>query len=352
MCHKILLVALLMFSLVSELVSATNGATKGSVEACHDRWRLSKCIKKERRGRCDWRRTAKNCQKTCGFCTEPTTETTATTDGDSGMCTTYDYKPFKGCGLLPKSSRIIGGDEVTPHSIPWQVGLLTVFDDFKQVGCGGTLLTDKHVLTAGHCTIPFEPSDILVVVAEHHQNHSYDGERHKIRSYQNHPQYDDNTLDYDFSMLHLASPVEFGDRAIPACLPDLSFSGDKLVGKYLTVSGWGRTNILETNNDDSDYPELLQSVDLPVLSQEDCRELWASRDITNSMICADTKGGISPCHRDSGGPLTYNENGRSYLIGVVSWGIPRFCGTPGYPGVFARVTAALDWIYKELGSSC
>ena len=29
MCHKILLVALLMFSLVSELVSATNGATKG-----------------------------------------------------------------------------------------------------------------------------------------------------------------------------------------------------------------------------------------------------------------------------------------------------------------------------------
>ena len=29
MCHKILLVALLMCSLVSELVSATNGATKG-----------------------------------------------------------------------------------------------------------------------------------------------------------------------------------------------------------------------------------------------------------------------------------------------------------------------------------
>ena len=222
------------------------------------------------------------------------------------MCLPYDYQPYEGCGVPQKSSRIIGGEDVTPHSIPWQVGLLFAPDDYTQVGCGGTLLSDKHVLTAGHCVsdsrdIPFEASEIRVVVAEHHQYDTSDGVRHNISSYHNHPQFDPSTPDYDFSMLHLASPVEFGDRAIPACLPDLSFSGDKLVGKYLTVSGWGRTNILETNNDDSDYPELLQSVDLPVLSQEDCRELWASRDITNSMICADTKGGISPCHRDSGG---------------------------------------------------
>jgi len=346
MCHKILLVALLMCSLVSELVSATNGATKGSGEACHDNWPLSKCIKKELRGRCERKRTAKNCQKTCGFCT------------DSNMCTAYDYKPYEGCGLLPKSSRIIGGDDVTPHSIPWQVGLLTVLDDYKQVWCGGTLLTDKHVLTAGHCLFdysdePFEPSDIRVVVAEHDQYHTSDGVRHEIRSYKNHPQFNDFTLNYDFSMLHLASPVELGDRAIPACLPDLRFSGDKLVGKYLTVSGWGRENIRETANDGYEYPELLQSVDLPVLSQEDCRELFGSSDITNSMMCAGyTSGGIDSCSGDSGGPLTYNENGRSYLIGVVSWGHVVGCGKPGYPGVYARVTTALDWIHKELGSSC
>ena len=211
------------------------------------------------------------------------------------------------CGLLPKSSRIIGGDDVTPHSIPWQVGLLTVLDDYKQVWCGGTLLTDKHVLTAAHCTFdlndkPFEASDIRVVVAEHHQSDTSDGVRHDISSYKNHPQYDASTIDNDFSVLHLASPVELGDRAIPACLPDLRFSGDKLVGKYVTVSGWGRLNIKETINDDSDYPELLQSVDLPVLSQEDCRELYGPSDITNSMMCAGyISGGMSACHRDSGG---------------------------------------------------
>ena len=229
------------------------------------------------------------------------------------MCTEYDYKPYKGCGLPSKTSRIIGGDDVTPHSIPWQVGLLTntIIDDYKQVWCGGALLTDKHVLTAGHCTFdlnykPFEASDIRVVVAEHHQSDTSDGVQHDISSYKNHPQYDASTLDNDFSVLHLASPVELGDRAIPACLPDLRFSGDKLVGKYLTVSGWGRENFIETDYDYGyrDYPELLQSVNLPVLSQEDCIEVYGfgPSGITNSMMCAGgTSEGTDACNRDSGG---------------------------------------------------
>ena len=50
------------------------------------------------------------------------------------------------------------------------------------------------------------------------------------------------------------------------------------------------------------------------------------------------------------GPLTYKENGRSYLIGVVSFG--EECADPEYPGVYARVTSVLDWIHKELRSSC
>ena len=50
------------------------------------------------------------------------------------------------------------------------------------------------------------------------------------------------------------------------------------------------------------------------------------------------------------GPLTYEENGKSHLIGVVSWGYG--CASAGNPGVYARVTTALDWIHKELRSSC
>jgi len=303
MWHKILLAALLMFSLLSELVSSTNGAFKDK-------------------------------------------------------CTPYDYTPYKGCGLVPASSRVVGGNDASPHSIPWQVGILNVKDGFAEMMCGGTLLTEKHALTAAHCNF-FEngdlllASDIIVVVAEHDQSNFSDGMMHEITSYTNHPQYNFKTNVYDFSMLHLTLPVELGNRAVPVCLPDLRFSDDKLVGKNLTVSGWGNLRTGEWGTG-YEYPKLLQTVDVPVVSQDDCRKAYLrfGRKIEDSMICAGySTGGKDSCDGDSGGPLTYKENGRSYLIGVVSWGHAT-CAIPEYPGVYARVTTALDWIQEELGKSC
>jgi len=313
MCHKILLVGLVLFTLLSGLVSSSTKANKDK-------------------------------------------------------CTAYDYTPYKGCGLVPASSRIVGGDDVSPHSIPWQVGLL--IQNVLIIACGGTLLTEQHVLTAAHCTFdmdnPIEASDIRVVVAEHNQTDGSDGIKRDIRSYTNHPYYNVSAFtDYDFSMLHLTVPVNFGDRAVPACLPDLRFSEDELVGKYLTVSGWGALGNPEYDAYDylhyPDLPDVLQSVDVPVVSQHDCRKAYLkspSMKITNAMICAGYRKGeihageIDACHGDSGGPLTYKENGRSYLIGVVSFNGNGICASPDFPVVYARVTTVLNWIDKELRSSC
>ena len=248
-----------------------------------------------------------------------------------------------GCGRRSSKSRIIGGSAVIANSIPWQVGIYRKGEE--KIGCGGTLLSDKHVLSAAHCFVEpgLKASDIVVVVAEHDQTNNSDGTRHEISEYTNHPNFVNfgSGPVYDFSMLHLIEPVELGDLAVPACLPDLRFSGDKLVGKNLTISGWGQIDPYS-----EEKPDLLQSVDVPVISQDECIKAYED-DITDSMICAGyEKGEMDACHGDSGGPLTYEENGKSYLIGVSSWGIG--CAVPGNPGVYGRVTEALDWINEQL----
>lgn len=49
------------------------------------------------------------------------------------------------------------------------------------------------------------------------------------------------------------------------------------------------------------------------------------------------------CQGDSGGPLVDDE---TKLVGVTSWG--EGCGLPQYPGVYARVSHASDWIDDQI----
>jgi hypothetical protein len=61
------------------------------------------------------------------------------------------------------------------------------------------------------------------------------------------------------------------------------------------------------------------------------------------MLCAGLpQGGKGSCQGDSGGPLLIDSNTGPQQLGIVSWGFG--CASPGYPGVFTRVSEFANWI--------
>ena len=103
-----------------------------------------------------------------------------------------------------------------------------------------------------------------MVVGEHSISDPSDGIFHEICRHVNHPDFDWNNLNNDYAIIHLQKPVVFGPRAVPACLPTSSMGGDFLVGKTVTVSGWGRTGGALPAQD------RLRVVDVPAVSNAYC----------------------------------------------------------------------------------
>ena len=186
----------------------------------------------------------------------------------------------------------MGGSEVVPHSIPWQVGLVIV--GTRKPFCGGTLIGSRHVISAAHCTEGNR--NLNVVVGEHDIDNHRDGIVMEVEKIYEHPLYDSVTNNYDFVIIKLKEKVVLGNTAIHACLLTKEMDDDYFVGKTLIVSGWGH---LES---DGSAPNTLHSVSVPFVPNTVCKEKYGS-DLTDVMMCAGNieDGGVDSCQGDSGG---------------------------------------------------
>jgi len=282
----------------------------------------------------------------CQLAAEPaypettTSETTAPGNGTGGVTTTAaapaatTAAPSSSscqCGIPNRSNRIVGGVETEVNEYPWQVALVS--PNGRSPFCGGTLISDRHVMTAAHCTVgqAANPSGMRVLLGEHKTD---DANQIKVEvaSINDDPQYDTSNLRNDFSILTLKEPVTFTKAISPICLP--SDTSKDYAGQVATVSGWG------TLSSGGNQPTVLMEVDVTVTTNTFCKSVYGA-GITDINICAMDSGKDS-CQGDSGGPLIIQENGRYALIGVVSYGYG--CASPNIPGVYARITTRKDWV--------
>jgi len=232
--------------------------------------------------------------------------------------------------------RIINGDEALRGKYTFAVSLQDNIGHF----CGGSLIARDYVLSAGHCQ-----GGRYDVIVGRHDLKKRDGQAIGVDKEIVHPKYNSRTTDNDYMLLRLRSPA---DNQYDVIAPNSSGSKPS-VGSSVDVMGWGDIDIRDNVNKLSD---VLMTVDVNVMSNRDCDDsegyIDGSKDdyngqITSNMLCAnDVANREDSCQGDSGGPLVQGDS----LVGVVSWGVG--CATREFPGVYARVSSAYNWIEDEV----
>jgi secreted trypsin-like serine protease len=263
--------------------------------------------------------------------------TTTTGTPFTGSCGKADaqYQPnvqYDANGnIMDPPQSIVGGNEAVPHSWPYQVKLLK----YGSFSCGGTLISDRWIVSAAHCFSDTTASSYQVQLGMHGMHDRQP--KLSVDTVKVHEQYNQPIgINNDIALLRLSQPVQLTDKIRPVCLPPASAvyrtSTEKVV-----IAGWG------TLASGGSLPSALQQAIVELVPNTQCQSAYS---LTDSMMCAASPGRDS-CQGDSGGPLMSRVNGSYVLAGIVSHGMG--CAMPNYPGVYTHVPTMRDWIRTNTG---
>lgn len=245
-----------------------------------------------------------------------------------GTCLAFPSRPT----LI---TRIVGGEEAVPNEFPWQLSL----QYFGSHICGASIYNEVTAVTAAHCIVTEDPGALSVKAGKHHLYEFEANEQtREVSEVKIHVGYPGSTgFSNDIAVLKLSQPLVFHDGVVgPIALPPRGH----IASGVATVSGWG------VMREGGSLPEKLRKVNIPIISDTQCRNVYTDSFQGSNMICTmEPQGGKDSCTGDSGGPMIANDLGPEvgyYLAGITSWGYG--CARPGYPGVYCEVSEFVDFI--------
>ncbi|CAJ0599596.1 unnamed protein product [Cylicocyclus nassatus] len=247
--------------------------------------------------------------------------------------------------------KVMGGRRAERGELPWAVLLKISYNGDTYV-CGGTLVSRRHVITAAHCFWASNnkkmgccsPWDMLPEIDAIHNTEVFIGgtcssagrfgctwsdigRKYKIARYVSAEITAANAFyvlyfaygcngTYDIAILELTEDVPKTINHI--CLPFMHHL-EELEDPYLELRsfGWGADPLNHAGEPPPTSP-YLQIADLGAkLSKETCDRMKPFE--AEDTFCTRSNGQIV-CQGDSGGGLTTKIRGRSYLVGIVSYG--------------------------------
>jgi secreted trypsin-like serine protease len=293
--------------------------------------------------------------------------------------------------------KIVGGTKAAEGAYPFQVGLLKVKREKDGSArplaqfCGGSLLTERWVLTAAHCFVRGEKGKIASIddvreIAAHVGGNNLVGKADRILAKRIviHPKYVPGTSVNDIAMVELERPpsaeaVNVGQVTVITKDTEAEILP---VNAELTIIGWGMTeakkssmDLLETkvtavdrgacnrvlttarmkgSDIDQALSDLAFTMNISPASRKSLEQnlVQFGGTVTAQMICAAAPvDGHDTCPGDSGGPILRKyPNGKMVQVGIVSFGIGE-CGVAAMPGVYTRLSLYTDWMTQVVESS-
>jgi secreted trypsin-like serine protease len=251
---------------------------------------------------------------------------------------------------------IINGDLAARGAWPWQA-IVYLYGSFE---CGGTILNDRWILTAGHCVYKsywttYPPYAYTVKLGSIYlDGFNNDTQTFSVDLVLRHPLFNYDTLTFDSGLLRLSTRITFTDTVRPICMPSPNVDLNQF--RVCVITGFGQFSSAHESS------QLLLQAKVDILPYAACLNnilsvtgTYVYEGITlvdKLMICLGsipTVTNIGSCHGDSGGPLSCQDHHGTWTeVGICSYGFPNRQGVDCSLSIYSGLSSMIDWVQNQI----